>query len=144
MKRLRRLLVIVALVVVGIWMLMPRMGPTVAPGSILVLELNGGYAETAEPALLPRLVGQPRRPFASLLSEIAKAERDDRLGVVVFRIRDLRVGWAKSQEIRDAIQSLSRAGRRTVAYLELASFGANLQYYVASAADEVYAAAALT
>jgi protease-4 len=141
-KRLRRLLVIVALVVVGIWMLMPRMGPSIAPDSILVLELSGGYAETAEPALLPRLVGQPQRPFASLLSEIAKAERDDRLGVVIFRIRDLRVGWAKSQEIRDAIRSLSRAGRRTVAYLELASFAANLQYYVASAADEVYAAPA--
>ena len=57
MKRLRRLLVIVALVMVGMWLLMPRMGPSIAPGSTLVLELSGQYVEMAEPALLPRLVG---------------------------------------------------------------------------------------
>jgi len=56
---------------------------------------------------------------------------------VLLRVRPLQIGWAKAQELRDAIQSLSAAGKRTVAFVELASFGANLEYYVASAADEV-------
>jgi protease-4 len=50
------------------------------------------------------------------------------------------VGWGKAAEIRGAIRDISAAGKRTVAWLELSSFGANLEYFVASAADEVYIA----
>ena len=60
----------------------------------------------------------------------------------MLRVRDLEIGWAKAQELRDAIQSASQKGHKTVAWIELASFGANLEYFVASAADEVYTAPA--
>jgi protease-4 len=88
------------------------------------------------------MAGTRGRPFASLLSDLAKAERDARLDAIVLRIRDLEIGWGKAQELRDAIASASARGRKTVAWIELASFGANLEYFVASAADEVYAAPA--
>jgi protease-4 len=71
-----------------------------------------------------------------------KAERDDRLSTVVLRIRNLAIGWGQAQELRDAIRRLEEAGRHPVAYLEVAGFGANLEYYVASAADEVQIAPA--
>jgi protease-4 len=117
-------------------------GPQIEKGSVLVLELSGEYVESAEPPLFARLAGPARRPFASLLSAFALAERDERIAAIVLRIRDLEIGWGKAQELRDAIASASAKGRRTVAWLEMASFGANLEYFVASAADEVYAAPA--
>ena len=117
-------------------------GPHIEKGSLLVLELSGEYVESAEPPLFARLAGPARRPFASLLSAFALAERDERISAIVLRIRDLEIGWGKAQELRDAITSASAKGRRTVAWLEMASFGANLEYFVASAADEVYAAPA--
>jgi protease-4 len=137
MRRFRRILIVLVIVLLLFWWLSPEGGPTVEPGSILVLSIEGDYVEAAEPSLLSRLVGVEIRPFAALLSDLRKAERDDRLAGVVLRIRDLEIGWAKAQEVRDAIAQVSAAGRKTVAYLEVTSFGANLEYYVASAADEV-------
>lgn len=142
--RTRRLLV--GLIVVGLVLLVVRgffgIRPDVEEGSVLVLDLGGQYVEAAEPSLLSRLLGDARKPFVSLLSELRKAERDDRLAGVVLRIRPLGLGWAKAQEIRDAIASLRHAGRPTAAYLEIESFAGNLEYYVASAADSVYLAPA--
>jgi len=139
---LRRFLIAIAVGAFAVWLLLPSGGPRIEQGSILVLDLEGELLETAEPPFFARFLGNRGRPFASVLSEIAKAERDDRLDTVIFRVRDLSLGWGKAQELRSAIADVSAAGRRTVAYLELANFGANLEYYVASAADETYAAPA--
>jgi protease-4 len=61
---------------------------------------------------------------------------------VVLRIRKLSIGWGQAQELRNAIARLREAGRHPIAYLEVAGFGANIEYYVASAADEVQIAPA--
>ena len=138
---LRLLLVLLAIAFVASYFLRER-GPRIAQGSVLMIDLSGEYVESAQPPLFARLTGPPRRPFASLLSTLATAERDSRISAIVLRIRDLQIGWAKAQELREAIASASSRGRKTIAWLELASFGANLEYYVASAAQEVYAAPA--
>ncbi len=138
MKHLRRGLLALAIVLALVWLLVPR-GPEIQPGSILVIDVEGEYVEAPQSPLVSRLFADAARPFVGLLSELAKAGRDDRIEAVVLRIRPLGVGWAKAQEIREAIAELGASGRRTVAYLELASFGANLEYYVASAASEIYA-----
>ena len=143
MRRLRRFILFAGLVALALFLLLPRLEVSVAPGSILVLDLSGKYVEAAETPLLSRLLSEPRRPFVSLLSELAKAERDDRLAAVVLRVRGLQVGWAKAQELREAIEDLAQGGRRVVAYLELETFGSNLDYFVASAAEEVYASPAM-
>ncbi len=136
MRRLRRTLLIVVLLAVLVWLLVPG-GPSVAPGSVLVVDVSGSYAEQPGPSLLGRLLGADRRPFVSLLSELEKARRDDRLAGVLLRIRRVDMRWGMAQEVRDAIGALREAGRRTVAYLETGGLGANLEYYMASAADEV-------
>jgi len=141
MKFHRILLLLVAILLL-VWYFSPGLGAQVESGSILVLEVEGAYVESAEPPLLARLLGQRERPLASLLSELTKAERDDRLSAVVLRVRNLEVGWGKAQEIRDAIARLGERGRRTLAYLELESFGGNLEYFVASGAQEVFASPA--
>lgn len=142
MRTLRRILFGVLLLGILLFFLLPTPGPQVESGSLLEVELAGAYTETAEPTIAARVLGSQARPFVSVLSSFAKAERDDRIDAIVIRIRNLQIGWAKAQELRDAIASASAKGKRTVAYLELVSFGANLEYFVASAADEIYLAPA--
>jgi protease-4 len=115
-------------------------GPGVEDGTVLVMDLEGSYAETHTTPLLARLFGAPERPLIGLLSELAKVERDERLSAVLFRIRPLSIGWGKADEIRAAIARVGEQGRRTVAYLEVEKYGANLEYFVASGADEIYMA----
>ena len=141
MRRRIVILALVALAIAAVW-LARRAGPSIAPGSALVLELEGDYVEAQEVPIFARLLGQRARPFAGLLSELAKVERDDRIATVVLRVGALGVGWGKAQEIRAAIARLRERGRRVVAHLEVERYGANLEYYVACAADEVYLAPA--
>src|SRR4030095_4183394 len=90
MKRFRRvLLVLLVLIAIG-WWLSPK-GPAIEQDSVLVVDLEGAYVESAEPPLFARLTSQPPRPLASLLSELAVAERDTRLAAVVLRVRSLTV-----------------------------------------------------
>ena len=142
MRKTRVLIVVAAIGLVLLWLLGRSEGPVIEDGSILVLPIEGRYVESQDPSLLARILTDTGMSFAALLSEMKKAERDDRLSRVVLRIRTLAIGWGQAQELRDAIRRLREAGRRPVAYLEVAGFGANIEYYVASAADEVQIAPA--
>ena len=97
--KLRRIVIILGIVAVFLWLLLPGSLP-VERGSVLVVDLEGPYVEAVAPSLLSRLIGDQRRTFVSLLSELRKAERDDRLAAVVLRIRGLDVGWGTAQEMR--------------------------------------------
>ena len=129
------LAITLAALVMLFWL--PAPGSSIAQGSVLLLDVKGTYVESSAPSVVARLLGSSSRPFASLLSEIAKAERDERLETLVFRVRDLQIGWGKAQELRGAIAAASSRGRSTVAYLEVESFSGNLEYFVASAAQRV-------
>ncbi len=131
------MLLAVLLLALGALLLWGDRGPSIADGSLLVVDVEGEYLEASSAPLAARLLGAERRPLAALLSELAKAERDDRIDTVVFRIRPLGIGWAKAQEIRNAMRRVGEGERRTVAYLELESFAANLEYYVATGAEEI-------
>jgi protease-4 len=142
MRRFRRIVFALALVALLLWWLLPSRGPAIAPGSMVAFELSGEYVEAAEPPILARLLGDRRHSFVALLSELRKAERDERLAAVLLRVRDTEIGWAKAQELRGAILALRGSGRRVIAHLETTKLGANLEYYVAAAADEVRASPA--
>jgi protease-4 len=137
MRKYRGLAIGVVAGVLLLWFLTQGREPTIPSNSTLVINLSGHYVESADPPLLMRLLPDTHITFAALLSELKKAERDDRISTVIFRLRSLDIGWAQAQELRTAIQQLSAAGRHTIAYLELAGLSANIEYYVASAADEV-------
>jgi protease-4 len=94
--------------------------------------------EAPEAPLFAQLLGMHQRSFVGALSELRKAQRDERLAHVILEIGDLQIGWAKAQDLRDAIRDLREAGRHPVALLGVGGFGANLEYYVASAAEQVY------
>ena len=142
MRKFRVVIIAAAIGFFLLWLLGRGAGPSIEDGSILVLPIAGRYVESQDPSLLARILTDAGMSFAALLSEMKKAERDDRLSRVVLRIRKLAIGWGQAQELRDAIRRLREAGRRPIAYLEVAGFGANIEYYVASAADEVQIAPA--
>jgi len=137
MKRLRRVILLLVVVALLVWWLLPAGGPHVQPGSVLAIQLSGAYVESSAPSFVARALGEARQPFISILGEFAKAERDSRIRAVALRVRRLEIGWAMAQELRSAIGKLRAAGKPTVAVLETGSLGANLEYYVASAADQV-------
>jgi hypothetical protein len=130
--RARRILLLVLTGLFLYFWLRPASGPSIEPGSVLLLELGGDYVESSEPPLLSRVLGQRARPFVGLLSEIGTAERDERLDTLVFRLRGLGMAWGKAPELREAIAAATSRGRKTVAFLELESFSANLEFFVAS------------
>ena len=110
----------------------------VPPGATLTVDIAGTYVEAPEADGLLASLGIGDKALLPLLSELRKAERDERLSHVILRIADLDIGWAKAWEIREAITALSAAGRHPVAHLEINNFGSNLAYYIASAAEEIY------
>jgi protease-4 len=130
-------LAILILLAIG-WLVQRIQQPGIEPGSALVLRLEGEYQEAPDAPLFAQLLGLQQRSFVNLLSELRKAQRDDRLAHVVLDIGDLQIGWGKAQELRDAIRDLKDAGRHPVALLGVGGFGANLEYYVASAAQQVH------
>jgi len=132
------ILIVLGLVVIAIGLRSSMSRLRIEQDSTLVLRLGGGYVEAQRPPMIAKLLGASSQPFVELLSTLAFAERDDRLKTVLLRIRPLGIGWGKAEELRGAIGRLRAAGRRVVAYVELAAFGANREYYVASAADEIY------
>ena len=87
-------------------------GPSIAAGSTLVLELSGSYQETARPSILARLFGDERQPFVGLLSTLAMAERDDRLDIVVLRVRAFESGGARRRSCALPSGACGRAGVR--------------------------------
>lgn len=140
MRTLRwTLLAIAVLLAVG-WLVQRFQRPRVAEGSALVVRLEGDYVEAPDAPFFAQLLGVQQRSFVAALSELRKAQRDERLAHVVLEIGDLQIGWAKAQELRDAIRDLREAGRHPVALLGVGGFGANLEYYVASAAEQVWLA----
>lgn len=137
MRLLRRLLILLLLGGGALWVFGSLGGPKIQPGSVLIVDVEGSYYEAAEPPFLSRLLGDHRHSFLSLWSLLRKAERDERIAGVVLRVRRNDLQWASTQELADALRALKRAGRKTVAYLETESLGANREYLLASAADEI-------
>lgn len=137
-RRIRIYLLLGLLVVIGLLLVSRGGGPEVKPGSTLVLTLEGDYIEAPSPPLVARLLGERARPFVWLLSTLAMAERDDRIDTVVLVLRPLGIGWGKAGELRAAIARLGEKGHKTIAFLDFASFSASREYYVATAADEIW------
>ncbi len=93
--------------------------------------LRGSYIGVV--ALEGPIDSQKARDFISLLE---KAREDPRVGVVLLRINSPGGGVAPSQEIYRAIMDM-RKDKKVVA--SLGSVGASGGYYVAAAAQEIYA-----
>ena len=75
------------------------------------------------------------RELTSIVTRLAAIARDPSAKgvIVVFDAPD--AGWAKREELRDALLAVRRAGKKVFAYM---TDGTGRDYYVASAADKIY------
>lgn len=138
-RRMRTCLGVFLAVVLALVFFGGERGPVIEDGSTLMLEVEGDYVEAGQSPWFSRVLGESAPPFSGLLSTFALAERDPRISTVVIVIRPLAIGWGKVGELRQAIERLGATGKHTVAYLEMASFSAAREYFLATAADEIWA-----
>src|SRR5262249_31437547 len=86
---------------------------------------------------LRKFFGGPEESMTSLLIQFKKAKADKRITAILLDIDLSGIGWAKSEELRDAIADFRSSGKPVYAYME---FGMNKEYYIASACDKIYLA----
>lgn len=106
----------------------------VAPYGNLVEELSGETNENAVLALLGE--ERPETLLRPLLEAIEAAKDDDRVQALVLDTDRLSgAGLSKLQTLRAAIDRFKESGKRVIA---TADYYSQTQYYLASAADEIY------
>jgi protease IV len=114
------------------------MGPRIGPGSFLLVNLGGTYAEAPPTGIVEHIFHRNEHTLLGLVHLFKKAAADDRIKGIVLHVTKLDIGWAKAQDIRDALLAFRKSGKQVVAYLEQEVSSGNLEYYVASAAGKVY------
>ncbi len=137
----RRILILLVLAIPALLLWGYLEGPapmTIEDGTTLHVKIAGRYVESQAPSLISRALGERSRPFLSLLSTLSLAESDDRIDTVILHFRSVDMGWGKAGEVRDQISRLRESGKKTIAYLELGGLSISREYYVATAADEIY------
>ncbi|HJQ33927.1 MAG TPA: signal peptide peptidase SppA [Pyrinomonadaceae bacterium] len=111
--------------------------PAVPQNSVLVLRVEGTLPDYANDDPVTRLFGGESNSLSSLLLQLRKAKADKRVGAVLLDMGMLGTGWAKADEIREAVADFRKSGKPVYAYME---FGSDKEYYVATAAERVYVA----
>jgi protease IV len=145
MSRTRKTLLIIGgilfafilVAVIGIALLLEATGkPGVPDNSVLVLQVSGNLPDYAPEDSTTKLFGvsQPQS-FSSLLTQLRKAKVDNRIGGVLLDISFPQIGWAKADELRDAIKDFRASGKPIYSFMEI---GMNKEYYIATATEKVF------
>jgi protease-4 len=110
--------------------------PEVASNSVLVLNVEGSLPDyTNADEFSSRFFGGETNTLSNLLLQLRKAKADKRVGAVLLDVGMLGGGWAKADELREAVADFRKSGKPIYAYME---FGSDKEYYVATAAERVY------
>ncbi|HEX7956194.1 MAG TPA: signal peptide peptidase SppA, partial [Pyrinomonadaceae bacterium] len=128
--------VLVAALVVALVLMSLDSEPDVPRNSVLVLKVEGqlpDYSNADE--LSSRFFGGDTNSLSNLLLQLRKAKADKRVGAVLLDVGMLGAGWAKADEMREAVAEFRKSGKPIYAYME---FGGDKEYYVAAAAERVY------
>lgn len=109
--------------------------PSIQDNSVLALRISGSLPDYVPDDPFRRIFGAPPQSLGSLLAQFRKAKVDKRITAVMLDLDMSDAGWAKSEEIRGAIQDFRTSGKPVYAYMEM---GLNKDYYIASACDKIY------
>ena len=113
--------------------------PSVRTGSVLTMELRGSIPEmvSGDP-FMKAFADEPGYDLIDVVSAIDRAAADDRIEAIWMRVRDLNAPWTTLGEIRAALLRFREAGKPIYASSE-DHMMAEAEYYLASAADSVFA-----
>ncbi len=113
---------------------------SVPSGSVLEIRLSGAVPELASDDPLERLIRvSPPFDLVRLKKGIEKAAQDDRIEGVWIRPGGITASWSTLQEVRSALLAFKTSGKWLVASSG-ESFMTERDYFLASAADDIYAA----
>lgn len=100
---------------------------------IKVIRLEGMIVEKTDSSILPAKTGSA----SSCTRALRKAAKDERVKAVLIRMNTPGGTVATSQEITEAVEAV-KAAKKPV-YVSMADLSASGGYYVAAAADKIYA-----
>ncbi len=109
--------------------------PSIRDNSVLALKVSGPLPDYVPDDPIRRLFGGQPQSLGSLLAQFRKAKVDKRITAVMLDIDMSDAGWAKSEEIRGAIEDFRTSGKPVYAYMETSL---NKDYYIATACDKVF------
>jgi protease-4 len=98
---------------------------------VAMIDLSGAYPDRAPSSGFL----SSRKSYQRLLRRIRTARKSPDVKAVIFRLGGLQVGLAKAEAIHNAILSLKKAGKTTIALVEA---GASADYVVALACEKIY------
>lgn len=148
MSRTRKIVLIVSGIVLAlvlaallgvalIFSALRRSEPAIRDNSILVLRIKGSLPDYLPDDFFRRLIGSEDQSLTTLLTQLKKAKVDKRIGAIFLQIDLSSAGWAKADELRDAIADFRTSGKPIYGFMEL---GTNKEYYIATACERVYVA----
>ena len=132
------LLGLVMIVVLGIAIVVSAIRgerPSIQDNSVLALKISGSMPDYVPDDPFRRIFGGQPQSLGSLLVQFRKAKVDKRISAVLLDIDMSDAGWAKSEEIRGAIEDFRTSGKPVYAYMET---GLNKDYYMATACDKIF------
>ncbi len=109
--------------------------PSIQDNSVLALRISGSMPDYVPDDPFRRIFGGQPQSLSSLLVQFRKAKADKRITAVMLDIDMSEAGWAKSEEIRSAIEDFRSTGKPVYAYMET---GLNKDYYIATACDKIF------
>jgi protease-4 len=128
-------LLLVALIGVAVIVSAFRKGePSIRDNSVLALRVAGSLPDYTPDDPFKRFFGGPDQSLTGLVMQFKKAKVDKRIKAIVLDVDMSGVGWAKAEELRDAIADFRTSGKPVYAYIE---FGLNKEYYIATACDKI-------
>jgi protease-4 len=132
--------VVLALLVVAA--LAVRAGARPERGSVLELVLKDDIPEQVASNALAQVLGSRTLTMRDYVEALRRAREDERIGGLLLTVKRLPIGFARVQELRDAIIDFQSTGKWAVAYLETAGeFSAgNKDYYLATACGTIWLA----
>src|SRR2546430_2015312 len=146
MSKTRKIVLIISAVVLGLVMIavlgiaivvsaLRGNRPSIQDNSVLTLRISGALPDYVPEAPFRRLFGAQPQSLGSLLAQFRKAKVDKRITAVLLDVDMSEAGWAKSEEIRDAIADFRASGKPVFAYMET---GLNKDYYIATACNKIF------
>jgi len=109
--------------------------PSIKANTVLELPIEGTLIEEAPTSVPEKFFMGKATVVWEVLQVLQKAAKDKDISGVILKISPFTSGLAKIQELRKGIIDFKRSEKFILSFLETAG---NKEYYLASAADEVY------
>jgi protease-4 len=109
--------------------------PPVAKNSYLELNIYGDLPERELSDPLTRIFVGDFPTLDGILQCLRKAKVDPSIKGLILRPVGLNIGWAKTEEIKQAVRNFKESGKPVYVYLEM---GTNKEYYLALEGDLIF------